>query len=75
MTRLAYPRVIAWFEIAVTLAVLIGVLYGPLFDRWWPFGHAAPGEEFAEASWTERCESFAVPEQSKACSDFRGIDF
>jgi len=25
--------------------------------------------------WTECCERFPVPEQSKTCSDFRGIDF
>src|ERR1700732_5364068 len=26
-------------------------------------------------AWTECCELFPVPEQSKTCSDFRGIDF
>lgn len=61
MTRLAYPRVIAWFDIAVTLAVLIGLLYGPLFYRWWLLGHAAPGEEFAETLVDRVLRAFSGP--------------
>jgi hypothetical protein len=61
MTRLAYPGVIAWFDIALTLAVLIGLLVGPLFYRWWLLGHATPGEEFAEALVDGVSRAFSGP--------------
>ena len=52
---------IAWFDLAMTLAVLIELLYGPLFYRWWLLGHAAPGEKFAESLVDRGVEAFSGP--------------
>ena len=52
---------IAWFDIAVTVAVLIGLLYGRLFYRWWLLGHATPGEEFEEALVDRVLRAFSGP--------------
>jgi hypothetical protein len=43
------------------LAVSIGLLYGPLLYRWWPLGHTAPAEEFAEALVDRVLQAFFGP--------------